>query len=53
MPLALRRQAERAGPAYLPAPRLRVAEPAISALHRAAEGDGTFCYTFFKAVALR
>ncbi|WP_207419904.1 hypothetical protein [Roseomonas haemaphysalidis] len=25
----------------------------IQALHRTTEGDGTFCYTFFKATALR
>lgn len=25
----------------------------IRALHRTAELDGTFCYTFFKAVAVR
>ena len=25
----------------------------IAALHRSAEGDGAFCYTVFKAVAVR
>lgn len=28
-------------------------EVGIRDLHRAAEADGTFCYTFFKAVGLR
>lgn len=41
-----------------PAVRAGLIDPArfdagIAALHRSAEGDGSFCYTFFKAVAVR
>ena len=41
-----------------PAVRAGLIDPArfdagIAALHRCAEGDGAFCYTFFKAVAVR
>jgi len=39
-----------AGPSYTAA---APAPAGIAGLHRAAEDDGTFCYTFFKAEARR